>query len=370
MRRAFHQNPELGFEEVQTKAVIASHLRALGIDVYDEGCGVIGRLRNGGGNRVIGLRADMDALPIQETSCHDYVSTTEGKMHACGHDGHMTMLLGAAELLASDPDFNGTIIFLFQPNEERGLGAKAMLAEGLLTQFPMDEVYAIHNLPNAPLGEVSTKVGQICSSESLFEIGIIGQGGHASMPHLGVDAITVGADMVGALQTIVSRKMAPLSGVVVSVTEFHSDGTRNVLAGKAVIKGDVRCRLPEQRGQVETFMRQIADGIGAVHNVGVTVDFKTEFIEVINAKEPVDAVIKAAKAEGLAAIGDGPAMSFSEDFAHFTNEVPGCFLLMGNGQDGAHAKPLHASDYDFNDALLIPGAQFLARLARQQLPKK
>ena len=369
MRRAFHQNPELGFEEVETKAVIASHLRALGIEVFDEGCGVIGRLSVGGGNRAIGLRADMDALPILETSGHDYVSHNKGKMHACGHDGHMSMLLGAAELLASDPHFDGTVIFVFQPNEEHGLGAQAMLEEGLLTKFPMDEIYAIHNLPNAPLGEVSTRVGQICSSESLFEIEIVGQGGHASMPQVGVDAITVGAEMVGALQTIVSRKMAPLSGVVVSVTEFNSDGMRNVLAGRAVIKGDVRCRLPEQRGQVEAFMRQIAQGIGAAHNVSVTVDFKTEFIEVINAKEPVDAVIKAARAEGLPAIGDRPAMSFSEDFAHFTNQVPGCFLLMGNGQDGAHAKPLHASDYDFNDELLMTGAQFLAKLACQQLPK-
>ena len=370
MRRAFHQNPELGFEEVQTKAVIAAHLRALGLEVYDEGCGVIGRLSVGGGNRVIGLRADMDALPILETSVHDYVSGNVGKMHACGHDGHMSMLLGAAELLAGDPDFDGSIIFIFQPNEEHGLGAQAMLEEGLLTKFPMDEIYAIHNLPNAPLGEVSTRVGQICSSESLFEIQIVGQGGHASMPHVGVDAITVGAEMVGALQTIVSRKMAPLSGVVVSVTEFQSDGMRNVLAGTALIKGDVRCRLPEQRGQTESFMRQIVQGIGAAHNVDVTVHFKTEFIEVINAKEPVEAVIKAAQAEGLAVIGDRPAMSFSEDFAHFTNEVPGCFLLMGNGQEGAHAKPLHASDYDFNDELLMTGAKFLARLARQQLPKK
>ena len=368
MRHAFHQNPELGFEEVETKATIAAHLRALGLDVFDEGCGVIATLSSGGGNRAIGFRADMDALPIQETSTHDYQSRHAGKMHACGHDGHMTMLLGAAELLAKDPSFDGQIVFIFQPNEEHGLGAKAMLEEGLLEKFPLDEIYAIHNLPNAPLGEVSSKVGQICASESLFEITITGQGGHASMPHVGVDAITVGAEMIGALQTIISRKMAPHSGAVVSVTEFLSDGARNVLAGKAVIKGDVRCRLPEDRAKVEQFMRQIVTGIAAAHNVGLEMDFRTEFIEVINADAPVQAVISAAVAEGLVADGARQAMSFSEDFAHFTNEVPGCFLLMGNGETGPHAQPLHASDYDFNDALLVKGAQFWARLARQQLP--
>ena len=370
MRHAFHQNPELGFEEVETKAAIAAHLRSLGLDVFDEGCGVIATLSSGGGNRAIGFRADMDALPIHETSTHDYKSRHEDKMHACGHDGHMTMLLGAAELLAQDPSFDGKIVFIFQPNEEHGLGAKAMLAEGLLETFPLDEIYAIHNLPNAPLGEVSSKVGQICASESLFEITITGQGGHASMPHVGVDAITVGAEMIGALQTIISRKMAPQSGAVVSVTEFTSDGTRNVLAGKAVIKGDVRCRLPEDRAKVEQFMRQIVTGIAAAHNVQLEMDFRTEFVEVFNAKEPLEAVISAAIAEGLPANGARQAMSFSEDFAHFTNEVPGCFLLMGNGLSGAHAQPLHASDYDFNDALLVTGAQFWARLARQQLPVK
>ena len=370
MRKRLHQNPELGFEEVETKAPLAAALRALGLEVHDDGCGIIATLRAGGGNRVIGFRADMDALPITETSTHDYISKNTGKMHACGHDGHMVMLLGGAELLAQDPDFDGTIIFIFQPNEEHGLGAKAMIAEGLFETFPMDEIYAIHNLPNTPLGKIATKTGQICASESLFEITITGQGGHASMPHMGVDAITVGAEMVSALQTIISRKMPPLSGAVVSVTEFLSDGMRNVLAGKAVIKGDVRCRQPEDRGAIESFMRQIAKGIGAAHNVGIEVAFHTEFIEVINDEMAVQAVVSAAKSTGLEADGAAQAMSFSEDFAHFTNEVPGCFFLMGNGTKGAHAKPLHASDYDFNDELLVRGAQFWASLAKQQLPKQ
>ncbi|MFD2740653.1 amidohydrolase [Sulfitobacter aestuarii] len=367
LRRAFHRNPELGFQEVQTKAKVAAVLRDLGIEVH-EGAGVIGVLKHGSGNRAIGLRADMDALPISEASCHDYVSRNPGLMHACGHDGHMAMLLGAAELLSSDPDFDGTVIFIFQPNEEHGLGARAMIDEGLLVRFPIDEVYAIHNLPGAPTGQVSTRTGQICASESLFEIEISGQGGHASMPHVGVDAITVGAEMVTALQTIVSRKLAPGAGAVVSVTEFLTDGQRNVLPGHATLKGDVRARLPEDRAVVERLMRQIVEGIAATHAVTARMSFETEFIETLNAPEPTEAVVRVARAAGLETLPDRPPMSFSEDFAHFCAAVPGCFLLLGNGESRPHGQPLHAADYDFNDALLPIGAAFWADLVRDRLP--
>lgn len=369
IRRSFHRDPEVGFNEVRTKAKVAQQLRALGVEVH-EGTGVVGVLRSGGGNRTIGLRADMDALPIRENSSHDYVSQNDGVMHACGHDGHMTMLLGAAEILANEPDFDGKVVFIFQPNEEHGLGARAMIDGGLLEQFPLDEVYAIHNLPDAPLGELSTRVGQICASESLFEIEIEGQGGHASMPHVGVDAITVGAEIIQALQTIVSRKLAPSCGAVVSVTEFLTNGQRNVLPGTATLKGDVRTRLPQDRQDVERFMRQIVDGIAAAHGVGATVAFNTEFIETINAPGPTEAVVRAARNAGLVAIADRPPMSFSEDFAHFCAAVPGCFLLLGNGTEGPNGQPLHASDYDFNDALLPIGAAFWAQLVRDRLPKR
>ena len=367
LRRSFHRDPEVGFNEVRTKAKVAQQLRALGMEVH-EGTGVVGVLRSGGGNRTIGLRADMDALPIRESSSHDYVSQNDGVMHACGHDGHMTMLLGAAELLANVPDFDGQVVFIFQPNEEHGLGARAMIDGGLLEQFPLDEVYAIHNLPGAALGELSTRVGQICASESLFEIEIKGQGGHASMPHVGVDAITVGSEIVQALQTIVSRKLAPSCGAVVSVTEFLTNGQRNVLPGTATLKGDVRTRLPQDRQDVERFMRQIVDGIAAAHGVGATVAFNTEFIETINAPDPTEAAIRAARNAGLDAISDRPPMSFSEDFAHFSAAVPGCFLLLGNGTERPYSRPLHASDYDFNDALLPIGAAFWAQLVRDRLP--
>ncbi len=369
LRHELHRHPELGFQEARTRATVAARLRQLGLEVH-EGVGVVGILRAGTGNRAIGLRADMDALPIHETSVHDYVSTSPGVMHACGHDGHTTMLLGAAETLSRDKDFDGTVVFIFQPNEEHGLGAQAMIAEGLLQRFPVDEVYAIHNLPGAPVGQISTRVGQICASESLFEIAITGKGGHASMPHVGVDAITVGAEMVLALQTIVSRKLAPGAGAVVSVTEFLSDGQRNVLPGRATLKGDVRARLPEDRQAIERFMRQIVDGVAATHGVTATMSFDTQFIETINAPDPVAAVVRAARATGLEADGDRPPMSFSEDFAHLAAAVPGCFLLLGNGQDGPNGQPLHSADYDFNDALLPLGAAFWANLVRDRLPSK
>ena len=367
LRHDFHRHPELGFQEVRTKAKVAQILRDLGLDVH-EGAGVVGILKAGSGNRAIGLRADMDALPITEQSTHDHVSQTPGVMHACGHDGHTTMLLGAAEILAKNPDFNGTIVFIFQPNEEHGHGARAMIDEGVLAQFPLDEVYAIHNLPGAPTGQISTRTGQICASESLFEIHISGQGGHASMPHVGVDAITVGAEMVMALQTIIARKMPPGAGAVVSVTEFTTDGQRNVLPGTATLKGDVRARVPEDRQAIASFMRQIVDGVAATHGVTATLDFDTVFIETINAPEPTQAVIRAAQSAGQQVDGDRPPMSFSEDFAHFSAAVPGCFLLLGNGTQGAHGQPLHANNYDFNDALLPIGAAFWAALVQDRLP--
>ncbi len=369
LRHEFHQHPELGFQELRTKARVAQILRDLGLEVH-EGAGVVGILRAGSGNRAIGVRADMDALPIHEQSSHNYASQTPGVMHACGHDGHIVMLLGAAEQLAKSRDFDGTVVFLFQPNEEHGLGAQAMIADGVLERFPIDEVYAIHNLPGAPVGHVSTRIGQICASESLFEITITGQGGHASMPHAGVDAITVGAEMVMALQTIIARKLPPSAGAVVSVTEFLTDGQRNVLPGIATLKGDARARQPADRQAIAHFMRQIVNGVAATHGVTATLSFDTVFVETINAAEPAQAVIRAAQTAGLQTDGNRPPMSFSEDFAHFAQAVPGCFLLMGNGTDGAHGQPLHANDYDFNDALLPIGAAFWAALVQDRLPKR
>ena len=367
-RHDLHRHPELGFDESRTKAKVAAVLRYLGLEVH-EGVGVVGVLKSGMGNRAIGLRADMDALPIREQSSHNYVSNNPGVMHACGHDGHTSMLLGAATTLANDPNFDGTVVFIFQPNEELGLGAQAMINEGFLENFPIDEVYAIHNLPGAPLGQVSTRDGLICSSESIFEITISGQGGHASMPQKGRDAITIGAELVSALQTIVSRKLAPGAGAVVSVTEFLTDGQRNVLPGSATLKGDARARSPKDRQDIEKYMRQIAKGIATMHGVSVAVDFNTEFIETINAADPTKGLINTAQSMGLETIPNRDPMSFSEDFAHFAAAVPGCFMLLGNGETGAHGQPLHANDYDFNDDLLPIGRDLWVNLVRERLPK-
>lgn len=366
LRRDLHRHPELGFQETRTKALVADRLRALGLAVQ-EGVGVTGVLRAGSGRRTIGLRADMDALPITETGAHDHVSTRPGVMHACGHDGHTAMLLGAAELLVAEPTFDGTVVFLFQPAEEHGQGARAMIDEGVLAHHPLDEVYAIHNLPGAPLGQVSTRPGIICSSETLFEITVTGAGGHASMPQAGVDALTVGAEIVLALQTIVARKLAPGAGAVVSVTEFLTDGQRNVLPGSARLKGDFRAFSVQDRRAIEGFMRQIAEGVAAAHGAEASVACDSQFIETVNADAPVAAVCRAAEAAGCPLVADRAPMSFSEDFAHFAARVPGCFLLLGNGETGPQGRPLHASDYDFNDALLPVGARFWLRLVQDRL---
>ena len=365
IRRDFHKFPELGFQEKRTKDKIASYLKELGLDVY-YGSGIVGLLRVGHGTKVIGLRADIDALPIQETNTHNYISKNKGIMHACGHDGHMTMLLGAAHKLSTNTNFNGTIVFIFQPNEEHGLGAKAMMDEGLLENFPIEEIYGIHNLPGIPTGELLTRPGLICYSESLFEVKIKGMGGHSSMPQLGRDTITIGAEIVQAIQTIISRKISSGSGAVVSVTEFISDGQRNVLSGETILKGDVRTRQIDDRKKIEIYLNQIAEGIATAHDIKIEVAFETEFIETINHIKPTEAVLKTAKNSSLKVTNCEP-MSFSEDFAHFSNAVPGCFFLLGNGISGANNKPLHSSDYDFNDDLLPIGSDFWASLAKSRL---
>ena len=365
IRRDFHRFPELGFKEKRTKDKIIGYLKELGLDVHS-GAGIVGVLRSGEGSKVIGLRADMDALPIRETNTHDYVSNNTGVMHACGHDGHMAMLLGAAYKLSTNANFSGTIVFIFQPNEELGLGAKAMMDEGLLENFPIQEIYGMHNLPGVPTGNLLTRSGIICSSESIFEIRIKGMGGHSSMPQLGRDAITIGAEVVQALQTIISRRIASGSGAVVSVTEFISNGQRNVLPGETILKGDVRTRQPDDRKKIELYLNQISNGIASAHDIEIEVSFETEFIETNNQIKPTEAVFKTAKKSGLT-VTDCKPMSFSEDFAHFSNALPGCFFLLGNGIDGANNKPLHSSNYDFNDDLLPIGADFWTNLAKNRL---
>ncbi len=364
LRRDLHRQPELGFAEVRTKARIAALLEGLGLEVQT-GVGVVGVLRAGASNRAIGLRAELDALPIAEQARHDHVSEVSGVMHACGHDGHMAMLVAAAQALAEARDFDGTVVFIFQPAEEHGKGAQAMIEEGLFAHFPVDEIYAIHCLPGLPQGQIQTRAGLICASESLFEIEITGQGGHAAMPQVGRDALTVAASLIADLQTIVPRQLAPGSGAVLSVTECLTDGQRNVLPGKVTLKGDVRARRAEDRARIEAAMTRMVDGISAAYGVRGTFSFETAFIETVNADGPVAAIETAARLAGLPCETNGEPMSFSEDFAHLAAHAPGAFLLLGNGQDSA---PLHAPDFDFNDANVEAGARFWTELVRHRLP--
>lgn len=370
-RHDFHTHPELGFDEVRTAARVAELLEGWGIEVHRNigRTGVVGVLRRGAGSASIGLRADMDALPITELNSFAHASRHAGVMHACGHDGHTSMLLGAAQHLAQHGDFDGTVVFIFQPNEEHGEGAPAMIADGLFDRFPVDRVFAIHNMPGMETGAIAMRAGPMTASESLFEITINARGGHAALPHMGVDAIVVGAQIVNALQTIVSRKLNPGLNGVVSVTEFITDGRRNVLPGHAVLKGDARALTPEINETIETRMRQIVAGICAAHDVQGEISYNTIFPPTINSAAAVAMAASAGRAVfGADNVQDDCAPKlFSEDFAHMAAAGQGCFLLLGNGTSGAHARTLHSADYDFNDAALAAGSSFWVTLVEQSL---
>jgi hippurate hydrolase len=370
-RHDFHMHPETGFEEKRTSSRVAELLKEFGLEVHQGvgKTGVIGILKKGSGNKSIGIRADMDALPINEKNTFNYISKNEGRMHACGHDGHTTMLLGAAKSLVDHGQFNGTVYFIFQPNEEHGLGAQAMIDDGLFNNFSIDEVYGMHNIPGMDTKTFSTRVGVITASENIFHISINGQGGHAALPHMGVDVIMVGAQIINALQTIVSRKLNPALNGVVSVTEFKSDGKRNILPGKAVISGDTRALSHETNKLIEKSMRKIVQGICEAHGVQFEVSYKTEFPMTINSNQQTQAAVNVAKRlVGENKVnGEGEPILFSEDFSHMSSTRPGCFVLIGNGMKNNNAKPLHSNNYDFNDDILVTGSSFWFNLVEQQL---
>ena len=368
-RRDFHRHPETGFAEERTAAQIASLLESFGVEVHRGigRTGVVGVLQRGNGPGSIAFRADMDALPITETGTADWASGHGGVMHACGHDGHTSMLLGAARHLATQGDFSGRVIFIFQPNEEHGLGARAMIDDGLFTRFPADAVFAMHNIPGMPAGSFATRAGPMTASESLFEITVSARGGHAALPHMGVDAILVGSHLVNALQSIVSRKLDPARNGVVSITEFITDGSRNVLSSKAVLKGDARALSDDTNQAIETHMRQIAGGIAKAHDIDISLTYDTVFPALQNDAAATAQAVRAARATGQPVDPACDPKLFSEDFAHMAHAAPACFMLIGNGTQGAYARPLHASDYDFNDAILGPGAGYTATLAQQYL---
>ena len=370
-RHDFHAHPELGFEETRTSEKVAELLNEFGLNVHTGigKTGVIGVLRKGNSERRIGLRADMDALPINEQNTFKHASSNENVMHACGHDGHTTMLLGAAKTLADSGNFDGQAVFIFQPAEEHGEGGPAMIADGLFEKFPVDEVYGMHNMPGQELGTFAMRTGAMMASEALFEITITARGGHAAMPHHSVDAIVVGSEIVGALQTIVSRKLDPGLNGVVSVTNFVTDGLRNVLPGHATLTGDARALTPEINKQIEAKMRQIVEGICMAHDVMAEVKYDTVFEVTINAPATTEKAARAATTlVGSNEVDtDCAPVLGSEDFAHMAIACPGCFVFMGNGTEGAHAHPLHSADYDFNDEALTLGSSYWVELVEQEL---
>ena len=368
-RHHLHAHPEFGFETEGTAAFVAGKLRDFGFDEVVEGVGggVVGTLRRGTSNQVIALRADMDALRIEEKGACPHRSTTHGLMHACGHDGHTAMLLGAAQVLAAEGGFDGAVRFIFQPAEEWGRGALAMIEDGLLDRFPFREIYGIHNLPGLEAGRIATRVGPLMAAEDNFEIIVTGRGGHAARPHQAKDALLCACAIVTALQTIVSRSLDPSETTVVSATELIADGTRNVLAGGARILGDCRSFTPQVSRQIEARMRAIAAGVAAVHDCEVEVGYTREFVPLLNEPEATAAAVAAARAVcGEAGVdADCAPIAASEDFARFLEHAPGCFIFLGNGADSA---PLHSPVYDFNDIALDHGARFHVELARQRLP--
>lgn len=368
-RHDLHSRPEFGFEEARTSAFVAAKLREFGLDEVVEGVGgtgVVGTLKRGTGNRSVALRADMDALRITEQGDKTYRSQNLGVMHACGHDGHTTMLLGAAKALAEDAGFDGTVRFVFQPAEEWGRGAIAMLDDGLMRRFPFDEIYGIHNMPGLPVGLFQTKTGAFMSAEDNFEIVLKGVGGHAARPHSGNEVLIAACALVVNLQTIVSRRLNPTDIAVVSVTELITDGTRNALPGLARILGDARSFRPEVSAEIEKQMRVISEGTALTHNVKAEVTYTREFVPLVNDAALADEAFAAASdvfGERSVQVRQEP-MTASEDFARFLEYVPGCFVFLGNGEDSA---PLHNPNYDFNDEGLLYGVDFHTAIVRRRL---
>lgn len=374
-RHAFHRQPETGFEEVATSQTVATILASLGLEVYRGigGTGIVANLRVGDGRGAIGIRADMDALQIAEQAVgRDHASQVPGKMHACGHDGHMSMVLGAAKLLAASRDFDGTVRFIFQPAEEHGRGAKAMIADGLLDRFPIDAIYGVHNMPGIAAGHFATRVGGIMASEDNFVIRIRGKGTHAARPHMGIDPLVIGAQIVVGLQTVVSRSVDPGRSAVVSCTEFITDGIRNAIPTNVVIKGDTRSYSPDVQLLLETRMREISLGVCAMHGAHGEFEYTHEFAPTMNWADNTALAVRAAQAVvGETRVdADVAPMMASEDFGVFLQHVPGNFAFIGNGSgDAPGAIPLHNACYDFNDAILPLGARYFAQIVRDSLPR-
>ena len=373
-RRDIHAHPELAFDEYRTADLVARELERYGLAVHRgiARTGVVGVIRGRTNNsgRVIGLRADMDALPIAETSGAAWSSTVPGKMHACGHDGHTAMLLGAARYLASHPDFDGTAVFIFQPAEESEGGAAVMIEDGLFDRFPVEAVFGLHNWPGIPVGEMAVMPGPVMAGTCAFEIIVRGHGCHAAMPHQGVDSIVAGAQLVQALQTVVSRTLHPCESAVVSVTQFHAGEAWNIIPEEVVLRGTIRSFKADVQENVERAIERLCSGIAAANGAQISVRFDHRYPPTVNS------VAEARFCQEVAAAVFGeervltdvlPSMG-AEDFAYMLREKPGCYVWLGNGP-GTGGCTLHNPHYDFNDELLTLGVSYWVRLVQQALAK-
>lgn len=368
-RRHLHANPELLYDVHETARFVEERLRAFGVDEIVTGIGrtgVVGIIRgNRPGERTIGLRADMDALPVQETTGKPWASKIDGKMHACGHDGHTAMLLGAAKYLSETRNFAGSVAVVFQPAEEGGAGALAMVEDGLMERFGIDEIYGLHNMPGIPAGHFATRTGGIMAAPDKMAIIIRGRGGHAAQPDRTIDPITIGAQLVSALQLVASRNADPLRSIVVSITRFDAGSTHNVIPDEALLMGTVRTLDETVRDLAEQRIRQIVEGTVSAHGAEAEIRYERACPVTVNhAAETMHAIAAATHVAGSGNV-DGnvdPSMA-GEDFSYMLQRRPGAFVFIGNGPSAG----LHNPAYDFNDEIIASGISYWVRLAETRL---
>lgn len=370
-RHDLHAHPETAFQEHRTADFVAGKLQDFGIDVHRglAGTGVVGTLKSGSGNRAIGLRADLDALDMDEANDFAHRSTYPGKMHGCGHDGHTVMLLGAARYLAETRRFDGTVHFIFQPAEENEAGGRVMIADGLFQRFPVEAVYGMHNMPGIAVGEMAVRVGPMMASADFFAIRVRGTGAHGAFPHTGIDPILIGAEIVMALQSIVSRNVDPMQAAVVSVTQVHAGHTTNVIPEEIVLSGTTRAFLPEVQDVLERRLTEVAMGIAAAHGATAEVTYDRRYPATINTPdETAEAAAAAAEVVGAGNVHhDLPPVMGAEDFGWMLRERPGSYVWIGNGLESEGGCMIHNPNYDFNDSILPIGASYWARLVERLL---
>ncbi|HET9643744.1 MAG TPA: M20 aminoacylase family protein [Burkholderiaceae bacterium] len=379
LRRQIHAHPELCFEEVRTADLIAEALSGWGIEVHRGlgGTGVVGIVRNGTSGRAVGLRADMDALPITEQNRFPHASLHPGKMHACGHDGHVAMLLAAARHFARHRSFDGTIYLIFQPAEEGGGGAREMMKDGLFERFPMEAVFGVHNWPGLKVGQFAVRSGPVFASSNEFRITIRGKGSHAAMPHLGIDPVPVACQMVQSFQTIITRNKRPIDTGVISVTMIHAGEATNVVPESCELQGTVRTFTPEVLDLIERRMRTVAESTCAAFDASCEFEFVRNYPPTINHPAETDFVARVmADLVGPDNVIEFEPTMGAEDFSYFLQVKPGCYFLIGNG-DGTHRQSghgmgpcmLHNPSYDFNDELIPLGATLWVKLAEAWLAR-